>query len=239
MAAATLLKLNLSGWGTTRQLTVFNPATNVYYIDSVSDEIRALVGINGLPESPLEIDFPTSTDRDTFITDLSAGLLSTYTGSPTLVLDNGRDTGRAEQTTTTTTAAPAEITTTEAPAFTTTAPPGGITTTTTLAPPTLSWSYTDLSFNGTGTFKIFKNGIQALSRTTNGSGSITVRTNDIISASITTASGIDSSIVFRRNSSQIATAGNDNGSVVLPAQSPLLGGSNYELIAEIVDLLEF
>jgi hypothetical protein len=250
MAAASLIKLNLFSWGTTREITVFNPSTNIYFIDKVSDEIKALVGINGLPDSPLEVVFPTLTDRDTFVSSLTAGMLSSYSGTDPLVLDNGRDTGRSEQTTTTSTTAGPEITTTEDPFLTTTttAPSGSTSTTTSttagpsttttttftvITGPVLQWQYTDNNFSNNGTFKIYKNGILRKSTMFSSSGYISVLTGDVISASITTVSGVASHIEYIMDDNTIANVENLNGSVSLSAQAPLEDSTTYQIIGLI------
>ena len=65
------------------------------------------------------------------------------------------------------------------------------------------------------------------------SGSITVNVGDIISATLTTGSGVYSEINYLINGTVVASVDNSSGSVSLPAQSPLSAGNVYKIDAAI------
>ena len=83
MAAADILKILINQSGTTREISVYNPGTNILSVDRSIDSTSLTLGI--LQLEPVEIQFPSITLLESFITDLEAALLS---GSGTATVSN-------------------------------------------------------------------------------------------------------------------------------------------------------
>ena len=83
MAAADILKILILENGTTREVSVYNPGTNVLSVNRAIDQPKLTLGI--LQLEPIEIQFPSITLLESFITDLEAALFS---GSGTATVSN-------------------------------------------------------------------------------------------------------------------------------------------------------
>jgi hypothetical protein len=124
MAAAAI---RFENWvnGTQNNVIIYNPLVNVTYIEYDEVEPTLWLGVNGYPNSRLELEFPSPTDLYNFVwadTGLNWALTSS-SDTDTVFIGSNRDLNRPD--------APTTTTTTAAPTTTTTTVPGGTTTTTT------------------------------------------------------------------------------------------------------------
>jgi len=142
MAAAAI---RFENWvnGTQNNVIIYNPSVNITYVEYDGVEPTLWLGINGYPNSRLELEFPSPTDLYNFVW-ADTGLnwaLTASSDTDTVFVGSNRDIDRPDITTTTSTTS-TTTTTTAAPTTTTTTAPGGTTTTTTTAAPTTTTTTT-------------------------------------------------------------------------------------------------
>jgi len=143
MAAAAI---RFENWvnGTQNNVIIYNPSVNVTYIEYDEVEPTLWLGVNGYPNSRLELEFPSPTDLYNFVW-ANTGLnwaLTASSDTGTVFVGSNRDIDRPDAPTTTTTTAGPTTTTTTGPTTTTTTTAEPATTTTTTAEPTTTTTTT-------------------------------------------------------------------------------------------------
>jgi hypothetical protein len=184
---------------------IVDPALNILYLDSQPSTGTVLdIWLKGKNE-PYSVQFPSPGDLDiaqgiiamaisgNYVSTTGAGGAS-YTPAEDaqgiITISNQTRTGITPTTTTTTNA----VTTTTTSGLTTTTTTGATTTTTTtLFPATLAYSYTKAS-GLTASFRVYKNGSLVATRSSSGSGIISVTAGDSVYATITSTNSSDNVI---------------------------------------------
>ena len=146
------MKLQILEYGTTREITVFNPGQNIISLETVSGSTDAFISIR--ERAPIMISFPSRVELNAFATALNNSIINGVTpfnlsnirtGALALTTTSSTSTSTSSSTTSTTTGAGTSTTTTIAPTS----------TTTTLAVPTIQWSFTKAE-GTSATFKLYK-----------------------------------------------------------------------------------
>jgi len=164
MAAAAI---RFENWvnGTQNNVIIYNPSVNVTYVEYDGVEPTLWLGVNGYPNSRLELEFPSPTDLYNFVW-ADTGLnwaLTASSDTGTVFVGSNRDIDRPDittttsttSTTTTTTAGPTTTTTTAALTTTTTAAPTTTTTTTFIPGPPSVWYAWDKVDDANAGFEIY------------------------------------------------------------------------------------
>ena len=150
------MKLQIQEFGTTREITVFNPGQNIISLETVSGSTDAFISIR--ERAPIMISFPSRVELNAFATALNNSIIN---GVTPFNLSNIR-TGALVPTTSTSTTSTSSTTSTTTLGGTSTTTLA-LSTTTTLAVPTIQWSFTKAE-GTSATFKLYKGSDVVLTR---------------------------------------------------------------------------
>ena len=142
------MKLQILEFGTTREITVFNPGQNIISLETVSGSTDAFISIR--ERAPIMISFPSRVELNAFATALNNSIIN---GVTPFNLSNIRTGALVPTTSTSTTSTSSTTSTTTLGGSTTTTL--ALSTTTTLAVPTIQWSFTKAE-GTSATFKLYK-----------------------------------------------------------------------------------